>query len=205
MKKRTLALIMVLAMTLGAATVALAETTDGKIQFVNGGVTIVPPGKPEIDPDGGDSEAYKYFKFGGNLYFGEWNIGSFGTYASRNETAGTGEFTGVQVVNRTAGTATIEVSVSEFRYGTTGPVLTGAELTLIAKEKQVGAGFDIKNVAQEEEVVFSPNTAATVLETPAGSRVKASWTGELKVLPGTSIQVGDVQATLTWIVAAIVP
>jgi len=200
MKKRTLALIMVLAMTLGAATVALAETTDGKIQFKADGVIIVPPGGTEIDPDGGDSKDYKDFEFGGNLYFGEWNIGSFGKYLSRNETAGTGEFTGVQVVNRTVGTATIEVTVSEFKYGLSGnhKVLTGAELTLIAKDKQVGAGFLNSAATQMAKGTFVPGEAATVLTTPAGSRVKASWTGELTVPPGTATQVGDVQATLTW-------
>jgi len=146
MKKTTMALILVLAMTLGAATAALAAapTTDGSIRFKPDGVIIVTPPEPKdpLDPnspccdcfgkppendcdcschdyfDPEDGKAFKEFNMGGNLYFGEWIIGAYGQYNSNDQvqTTAFGTHTGLQIVNRTENPAIIEVSVTEFIY-----------------------------------------------------------------------------------------
>jgi len=237
MLKKSLALLLALAMTLGAATIALAADpktdTEGSIAFKAGTVIVLPPQDP-YDPEGSedpccpcygeergedckcschlydeytdenDKPGYKDFDLGGNLYFGLQNIGDFGTYDSLIYGTDGNEYTGIMVINQTASAVSITVEITEFKYNG-GEVLTGAELTLKKYALAAGAGFDdstkLAAMAQGDNINISDSDGApTVLKAPAGSRVKASWSGSLDVLPGTSVYAGIAKATLTWTV-----
>ena len=225
MKKKTLALILILALTLSAATVALAADTktNGEIKFKDGTVIIIPPtdptnpccpcfGKPAVGScecechqydDPADPNAFKNFNLGDNLYFGEWNIGTSGTFDSSNtaQTTTDGTHTGMQVINQTQNPAKIGVQITKFLYDTgSKPELVGAELTLnIFEPAQASANITLAGNAQVGNLKLTPEAAAVLaLTTPAGSRVKASWSGSLMVVPGTANWVGSAQAVLTW-------
>jgi len=228
MRKKTIALLLSLALTLGVAIVALAadDTTEGSIKFKSGDIIILPPPGPE-DPccdcfgkependceclcheydkydDPRDDPGFKTFDLGANLYFGEWNIGAFGTYDSNNEEhndTGKNEFTGVYVINQTPNEAKIEVSISEFAYNSTDK-LTGATLTLKAMDGSpvAGAGYNIddseQKATQKLEQIDDPYLILTV---PAGARIKAIWYGSLEVPLGSAIYAGTAKAILTW-------
>jgi len=236
MKKTTMALILVLAMTMGAATAALAAapTTDGSIKFKDGKVIIITPPDPDkpccpcfekpaapgceckchdyFDLEDGD--AFNNFNMGGNLYFGEWDVGAYGRYNSNleSQTSNVGTHTGVQIVNRTEKPAIIEVSVTEFIYKEgTNPVLKGADLTLMSLDLQASNGYDKNDVTQANDITLVPGKngmtgdGINILTTLAGSKVKASWYGLLDVDPGTANWAGTAQAVLTWTDASATP
>jgi len=155
-----------------------------------------------------DGDDYAKFDFGGNLYFGEWFVGDSGVYDSYDvaQTTAEGTHTGIQVINQTVSTAGISVEISTFNYNDIEgkPELEGAELTLMALEKAIGAGFDVEDVDIKNNVTLIPGTSALVLETPAASRVRASWSGELYVEAGAAKHVGRAQAVLTWTSQSVV-
>jgi len=232
MRKNTIALLLALAITLGAATIALAvdTETDGSIKFKAGDVIILPPHDP-YDPgtccpcygeepddcdcpchiydkyaDPEDGEDFRDFDMGGDLYFGEWTIGAHGKFDSRDNGVPDRKFTGVLLINQTAAPATIQVSITKFFYDKTVTELEGAELTLNAHKLAAGAGYNAAAIKASNSLLSSvaledPLTDYHIITIPAGSRVKASWYGDLDVRPGTAKYAGTAQAALTWTVA----
>ena len=111
MKRRILALTLILAVVLGVTTFASASNTtptDGKIEYKDGNIIVIPPdedccpcfgedpcdagpGCPHIPPCDEEcqcpchepgAEDFRAFDLGGDLYFGEWTIGRSGKFDS---------------------------------------------------------------------------------------------------------------------------
>ena len=161
--------------------------------------------------DEDDGAAFKGYNLGGNLYFGEWTIGDYGVYDSADDaqTTDSGTHTGIYLINLTSAGAKLGVSVSEFYFDEANDIkLAGAELTVNTFGAfQVGKGTNAALVTQSGGLNLSTDLGASaeVLEVPSASRVKASWSGVLDVLPGTAIYEGKAQATLTWTVMNVTP
>ena len=154
---------------------------------------------------------YKNFNVGDNLYFSTWTIGRGGIFDSFNEeqTTAQGKTTGVQVINQTSAVAKISVEVSQFIYEDQGailfegitqkPFLKGADLTLEQRGNAASLPAFSPFVVQGNGIELIPDGAAVqILTTPAGSAVKASWSGLLDVVPGTALWTGAATAVLTW-------
>lgn len=216
MKRRITTIGLVLALILSLGTVAFAATTDGSIKFKEGDVIIIPPNCCPCfgrDPENGckckchdydepgDPDDYKKFDMGGNLFFGEWKIGTYGVFNSidKEQTTDVGTHSGILVINQTSQESKVEVKITDFFFDrATGKKLDGAELTLMAHEIAFGLGFGKDDATQGNNLTLEPDTGVQILATAAGSRVKASWYGLLDVLPGTAVHQGTAQATLTW-------
>jgi len=221
MKKKLLALILVLALTIGAATLAQAFDSDGSIVFEDGNVIIIDPGCCEcygLPPATGcicechehdsvkDTSNFRTFNLGGELFFGTWEVGSHGIFKSADtvQTTAAGTHTGMFVVNQTTSAAKVGVSITEFIFDTEEFSLEGAELTLVAYGLEVGDGTSKGTVTQNPRQRLEPGEGAVlILTTPLASRVKAAWSGELVVAPGTANRAETAQALLTWEVSDI--
>jgi len=215
MKKKILALAVILAMIVGATNIAMAAQTDGSIVFKDGNVIIKPP--PE-DPDGpGDPGGTDYENFffthnvAKNLYFGTHDLTVFGKFDSAQPinnpeldesdyaTTEVGMYTGAEVINQTGTATSISVSISEFMVGT-APSLAGATFELVKEAviaegagPGVGTGYEMP-----EKVSLMPGGAvAKAITVDSGREVKAAWYGVLTTLPGSAAP-GTAQATLTW-------
>ena len=218
MKRKIIAILMSLLLAVSVTSFVSAqpasEDTFGSIDFEEGTVIITPPGEcdccPECcvcDPDCdgedcdcpctcGDNEEWKDFDMGEDLYFGEWDIGAFGNFDSRDENT----HTGIMVANGTSETAKIGISISEFEFDTVDEILAGAVLTLHALDLAGNSDYALAGAVQVETIALDPSLTAAIqiLQLAPGSSVKASWYGMLNVLPGTSLFEGKAQATLTW-------
>jgi len=236
--KKVISIIIILALVFGISTIAMAndaeenKTTEGSIEFRNGGVTIIPPDedcchcvgqspcpggcddKDDPHPDGQPCECpchdaidkYKNFDLGGDLYFGSWIIGAYGRFISNNiaQTTARGTHTGLTVINRTPAGAEMRVEISDFYYpGHTvenPKIIAGAELTMMAIDNTpnlpIPGGASLEQLSN---VMLEPYEAATpILRVPSGFAVRASWFGDLDILPGRAIHLGEAKATLTW-------
>jgi len=171
------------------------------------------PGEPCDCPCHDATSQFKNFNVGENLFFSTWTIGRGGIFDSFDEaqTTAAGKTTGVQVINQTSGIAKISVEVSQFVYedqdavmfegNVQKPFLKGADLTLVQRGNAANLPGFSPNPAlvQGTEIKLLPDGAAMqILTTPAGSAVKASWSGLLDVVPGTALWVGSATAVLTW-------
>jgi len=215
MKKRTFALILVLAMTIGAATVAQAYNTDGSIVFTEGTIVIINPDccpcfGQEIPNPGCTCECHDFYDendgddfnnfvdLGKNLYFGSHEVGSYGVFPSVDNGSGAGRHTGVYVINTMANEQTVSVTVTEFFFGgSTVNKLNGAVLTLLEDDLKFGNGSGDKFV-QEDEIELTPGVAAQVLSVDPAGKIKATWTGELDIPMGSANRAEQAQAALTW-------
>jgi len=209
MCRKITTIVLVLAMALSLSIIASADQSNGSIEFETGTIVVIPPdccdcyGEDPADgctcpchdfDDPDDSEEYRKFDLGGDLYFGQWKVGAFGTFYSVDQDT----HAGVQVINQLTQNAYVQVAITEFVYEGTANTLDGAALTLKALDMEFGAGFGASNADQKDVTLDPEDSAATILMTTAGSRVKASWAGELEVPSGSAVYEGKAQATLTW-------
>ena len=204
MKKKVLALAVILAMIVGVTNIAMAaDTTSGSIKFKTGSVIINPPPEDTTDPGGTDYNRFFFtHNVKKNLYFGMHELTVYGAFNSADEgqTSDVGMYTGAEVINPTETTTSISVEISRFKVNGTGSeTLAGAELKLVAKAAMAAGGgtpYDLKT-----NVVLMPilndGSAMKVLTVDSGREVKAAWSGVLTTQAGSAV-LGTAQATLTW-------
>jgi len=147
MKRKFVAVVLVLAMIMGVNTIAMAvnkltDTGDAGIAYVEGKIIIIDPGEPEI-PGGKDWE----FVTNRDIDFGEHDLGDNITeqrYASWIEHRGTDtDYVGIVINNGSLDELAVNVQISQFYIvdediddltdGT--PTLLGFELDLVTQKK----------------------------------------------------------------------
>jgi len=160
----------------------------------------------DCDCDKDFDDFFKKLRVDNNLYFGRHELTVYGQFDSANKagspkfgeeryTTSAGKYTGVEVINKSAAEATIEVEISSFKVGGT-PTLVGAELTLVAAGAAALGGNDDNPFNQINNVRVTDG-ASTILKVDSGRAVKAAWSGLLETQPGMAAP-GNAQAVLTW-------
>jgi len=207
MRKKILALAVILALVVGATNVAMAANTNGSIEFESKGVIINEPPEETIDPGGTD---YNKFFFANNvkknLYFGQHDLTVYGVFDSANtdQTTPVGMYTGAEVINQTATATSISVEISTFKIDGTGPeTLAGATFKLIKYDviaEGAGVGVDPGFVMPAQVSLTPGGAGGTAISVDSGRMVRAAWSGELTTLAGTA-DTGEAQAMLTWTAA----
>ena len=209
MKKRLIALGLVLTMTMSVSAIAFANPQDADseagIEFVFDGLEGVFPGDP--GPEDPDQPGPGPGPWPGlnpiDIHFGEQEISADDeSYDSRENGLDWGQAAGIQVVSLTD--FQIDVGISTFVTVEAGAANNGYE-TIRGFELELESDDGALSVPTTEAVAHVANIAAgetdTVMtgEVEPGSvgRAGANFGGILDVLGGTA-HLGEAQADLTW-------
>jgi len=221
MSRKVIAVILALALAIGTTIiVTAAENTKGDIKFKAGEVIIVPPDKPDPEPDPEDPVV----DLGGNFWFGEHEMRALSDdvnnekawgmntgFNSRILSDGKGEHTGILVISGDTNRE-IGVSIGGFYVGAEGAqveTLRGFTLLMIPKELATSNPETVKGnqpvgVGLKARADGNQGDAKMILECHNAGKYWATWYGNLDILADTAVAKGNAQAVLNWTVFNVV-
>ena len=192
--KKTLALVLTLALALGMASTAFAAPVEeekgaGTIEFRDGKEPEIIDPPPELE-DWGISHNL-------NLDFGVQTItGTNQRYSSYKDARSEDtRLAGIVILNEsTQANWVLQVGIGGFTIGTT-PTMDGFELELVPRDANTTRPLAPQTV---HTVTLEAGVTETIMTITPVSTIGANWEGYLDVLGGSVLQIGEARAEMIW-------